>query len=419
METYTLKRAVITGLGALTPIGNNVADYWNNLTTGISGAARITRFNPERFRTQFACELKGYDPTLWLDRNDIRKTDPFTQYALIAAQQAVDDAKLDFSTMDPFDTGVIWGSGQGGMQTFEEQVKEYTQGGFNPRFNPFFVPKFITNMASGMISIRFGLMGINYTTVSACATSNTAIMDALNYIRLGKAKVIITGGSEAPVTEASIGGFCAMKAMSSRNDDPATASRPFDVTRDGFIMGEGAGALVLEEYEHAVARGAHIYAEVVGASMTADAYHMTATHPEGLGALRAMQNALGEAGLKPEDVDYLNGHATSTPVGDLSEIAAITKLFGEDPKHLSISATKSMTGHLLGAAGAIEAIAAVLSIKHSIIPPTINTTELDKAIPATMPIVLGKAIEKKVRVAMSNTFGFGGHNGIVLFREVN
>jgi 3-oxoacyl-[acyl-carrier-protein] synthase II len=419
METYTLKRAVITGLGALTPIGNNVADYWNNLTTGISGAARITRFNPERFRTQFACELKDYDPTAWLDRNDIRKTDPFTQYALIAAQQAVDDAKLDFSTMDPFDTGVIWGSGQGGMQTFEEQVKEYTLGGFNPRFNPFFVPKFITNMASGMISIRFGLMGINYTTVSACATSNTAIMDALNYIRLGKAKVIITGGSEAPVTEASIGGFCAMKAMSSRNDDPATASRPFDVTRDGFIMGEGAGALVLEEYEHAVARGAHIYAEVVGASMTADAYHMTATHPEGLGALRAMQNALGEAGLKPEDVDYLNGHATSTPVGDLSEIAAITKLFGEDPKHLSISATKSMTGHLLGAAGAIEAIAAVLSIKHGIIPPTINTTELDKAILPTMPIVLGKAIKKKVRVAMSNTFGFGGHNGIVLFREVN
>jgi 3-oxoacyl-[acyl-carrier-protein] synthase II len=419
METYTLKRAVITGLGALTPIGNNVADYWNNLTNGISGAARITRFNPERFRTQFACELKDYDPTAWLDRNDIRKTDPFTQYALIAAQQAVDDAKLDFSTMDPFDTGVIWGSGQGGMQTFEEQVKEYTQGGFNPRFNPFFVPKFITNMASGMISIRFGLMGINYTTVSACATSNTAIMDALNYIRLGKAKVIITGGSEAPVTEASIGGFCAMKAMSSRNDDPATASRPFDVTRDGFIMGEGAGALVLEEYEHAIARGAHIYAEVVGASMTADAYHMTATHPEGLGALRAMQNALNEAGLKPEDVDYLNGHATSTPVGDLSEIAAITRLFGEGPKHLSISATKSMTGHLLGAAGAIEAIASVLSIKHGIIPPTINTTELDKAIPTTMPIVLGKAIEKKVRVAMSNTFGFGGHNGIVVFREVN
>ena len=418
METYTLKRAVITGLGALTPIGNNVADYWNNLTAGTSGSARITRFNPERFRTQFACELKNYDPTTLLERNDIRKTDPFTQYALIAAQQAVDDAKLDFSTMDPFDSGVIWGSGQGGMQTFEEQVKEYTQGGFNPRFNPFFVPKFITNMASGMISIRFGLMGINYTIVSACATSNTAIMDALNYIRLGKAKVIITGGSEAPVTEASIGGFCAMKAMSSRNDDPATASRPFDVSRDGFIMGEGAGALVLEEYEHAVARGAHIYAEVVGASMTADAYHMTATHPEGLGALRAMQNALNEAGLKPEDVDYMNAHATSTPVGDLSEISAMIKLFGDNPKNLSISATKSMTGHLLGAAGAIEAIAAILSIRDGIVPPTINTKELDPAIPSTMPIVLGEAIQKKVRVAMSNTFGFGGHNGIVLFREL-
>lgn len=419
METYTLKRAVITGLGALTPIGNNVADYWNSLKAGISGAARISRFNPERFRTQFACELKNYDVTTLLDRNDIRKTDPFTQYALVAAQQAVDDAKLDFSKMDPFDSGVIWGSGQGGMLTFEEQVKEYTQGGFNPRFNPFFVPKFITNMASGMISIRFGLMGINYTTVSACATSNTAIMDALNYIRLGKAKVIITGGSEAPVTEASIGGFCAMKAMSARNDDPATASRPFDVNRDGFIMGEGAGALVVEEYEHAVARGAHIYAELVGASMTADAYHMTATHPEGLGALRAMQNALNEAGLKPEDVDYLNAHATSTPVGDLSEIAAIGTLFGNDPKNLHISATKSMTGHLLGAAGAIEAIAAIKSIETGIIAPTINTTELDPAIPSTMPIVTGKALEKKVRVAMSNTFGFGGHNGIVLFKAVD
>ena len=418
MKNNTLKRAVITGLGALTPIGNNVTDYWNSLKAGVSGAARITRFNPERFRTQFACELKDYDPTTLLDRNDIRKTDPFTQYALVAAQQAVDDAKLDFSKMDPFDSGVIWGSGQGGMMTFEDQVKEYTQGGFNPRFNPFFVPKFITNMASGMISIRFGLMGINYTTVSACATSNTAIMDALNYIRLGKAKVIITGGSEAPVTEASIGGFCAMKAMSARNDDPATASRPFDTNRDGFIMGEGAGALVLEEYEHAVARGAHIYAEVVGASMTADAYHMTATHPEGLGALRAMQNALEEADLKPEDVDYLNAHATSTPVGDLSEIAAIQKLFGENPKNLSISATKSMTGHLLGAAGAVEAIAAVLAIKNGIIPPTINTQELDSAIPASMPIVLGKAVEKKVRVAMSNTFGFGGHNGIVLFKAI-
>jgi 3-oxoacyl-[acyl-carrier-protein] synthase II len=414
----TLKRAVITGLGALTPIGNNVTDFWNNLVAGKSGAARITKFNPDPFRTQFACELKDYDPAKFLDRNDIRKTDPFTQYALIAAQQAVTDSGLDFSKMDPFDSGVIWGSGQGGMLTFEEQVKEYTLGNFVPRFNPFFVPKLIANMASGMISIRFGLMGINYTTVSACSTSNTAIMDALNYIRLGKAKVIITGGSEAPITEASVGGFCAMKAMSTHNDDPATASRPFDTERDGFVMGEGAAALVLEEYEHAIARGAHIYAEVAGAAMTADAYHMTATHPEGLGALQAMKRALEDAELTPQDVDYLNAHATSTPVGDLSELAAIRTLFGEAPKHLHISATKSMTGHLLGAAGAIEAIASVLSINNDIIPPTINTSNPDPAIPAGLQIVLGNAVQKKVSVAMSNTFGFGGHNGIVVFREV-
>ncbi|MCF6408063.1 beta-ketoacyl-ACP synthase II [Chitinophaga filiformis] len=414
----TLKRAVITGLGALTPIGNNVTDFWNNLVAGKSGAARITKFNPDPFRTQFACELKEYDPAKFLDRNDIRKTDPFTQYALIAAQQAVTDSGLDFSKMDPFDSGVIWGSGQGGMLTFEEQVKEYTLGNFVPRFNPFFVPKLIANMASGMISIRFGLMGINYTTVSACSTSNTAIMDALNYIRLGKAKVIITGGSEAPITEASVGGFCAMKAMSTRNDDPATASRPFDTERDGFVMGEGAAALVLEEYEHAVARGAHIYAEVAGAAMTADAYHMTATHPEGLGALQAMKRALEDAELTPRDVDYLNAHATSTPVGDLSELAAIRTLFGEAPEHLHISATKSMTGHLLGAAGAIEAIASILSINNDIVPPTINTSNPDPAIPAGLQIVMGNAVQKKVSVAMSNTFGFGGHNGIVVFREV-
>ncbi|HJT73899.1 MAG TPA: beta-ketoacyl-ACP synthase II, partial [Chitinophaga sp.] len=365
----TFKRAVITGLGALTPIGNNVADFWNSLVTGKSGAARIAKFDPSLFRTQFACELKDYDPSKWLDRNDIRKTDPFTQYALVAAQQAVDDAGIDFKTMDPFDAGVIWGSGQGGMQTFEEQVREYTTGGYQPRFNPFFVPKLISNMASGMISIRFGLMGINYTTVSACSTSNTAIMDALNYIRLGKAKVIITGGSEAPITEASVGGFCAMKAMSTRNNDPAAASRPFDKERDGFVMGEGAGALVVEEYEHAVARGAKIYAELAGAAMTADAYHMTATHPEGLGAYEAMKRALEDADLTPDQVDYLNAHATSTPVGDISEIAAITKLFGDHPAHLSVSATKSMTGHLLGAAGAIEAIASILSITNSKVPP--------------------------------------------------
>lgn len=414
-----MKRAVITGLGALTPIGNTTAVFWENLVKGRSGAARISKFDPSRFRTQFAGEIKGFDVQQLLDKGDIRKTDPFTQYAMVAADEAIKDAGLDFSKMDPFDTGVIWGSGQGGMQTFEEQVKEYTAGGFNPRFSPYFVPKLIANMAAGMISIKYGLMGINYTTVSACSTSNTAIMDALNYIRLGKAKVIITGGSEAPVTEASVGGFCAMKAMSTRNDDPATASRPFDVERDGFVMGEGAGALVVEEYEHAKARGAHIYAEVAGAAMTADAYHMTATHPEGLGAHRAMQLALEDAGLNVSQVDHLNAHATSTPVGDLSETAAIAKLFGDKPAHLHISATKSMTGHLLGAAGAIEAIACILSIKHGIVPPTINTTQPDPAIPAGLQIVLQQALEKKIKVAMSNTFGFGGHNGIVVFRDID
>ncbi|MDR6567545.1 beta-ketoacyl-ACP synthase II [Chitinophaga ginsengisegetis] len=412
-----MKRVVITGMGTVSPVGNNVTDFWNSLVNGKSGAATISHFDASRFRTQFAHELKGFDPTALLDKGEVRKTDPFTQYALVAADQAVKDSGLDFSTMDPFDTGVIWGSGQGGMQTFEEQVTEYVSGDFNPRFSPYFVPKLITNMASGMISIKYGLMGINYTTVSACATSNTAIMDALTYIRLGKAKVIVTGGSEAPITPASVGGFCAMKAMSVRNDDPTTASRPFDVHRDGFVMGEGAGALILEEYEHAKARGAHIYAEVAGAAMTADAYHMTATHPEGLGALRAMQLALEDAGLNKEEVNYLNAHATSTPVGDLSEIAAIGKMFGAAPAHLHISATKSMTGHLLGAAGAIEAIASVMSIQKGIIPPTINTQELDAAIPSTLQIVLGTAIEKEVNVAMSNTFGFGGHNGIVVFRK--
>ncbi|MGO4293361.1 beta-ketoacyl-ACP synthase II [Chitinophaga sp. RAB17] len=413
-----MKRVVITGMGTVSPIGNTVTDFWNSLINGKSGAATIAHFDASRFRTRFAHELKGFDATTLLDKAEVRKTDPFTQYALVAADQAIRDSGLDFSSMDPFDTGVIWGSGQGGMQTFEEQVTEYVTGDFNPRFSPYFVPKLITNMASGMISIKYGLMGINYTTVSACATSNTAIMDALTYIRIGKAKVMVTGGSEAPVTPASVGGFCAMKAMSVRNEDPATASRPFDVDRDGFVMGEGAGALILEEYEHAKARGAHIYAEVAGAAMTADAYHMTATHPEGLGAFRAMQLALEDAGLNKEDVDYLNAHATSTPVGDLSEIAAIGKLFGATPDHLHISATKSMTGHLLGAAGAIEAIASVKSIEQGIIPPTINTQQLDPAIPAGLQIILTTAIEKKVSVAMSNTFGFGGHNGIVVFRKI-
>jgi 3-oxoacyl-[acyl-carrier-protein] synthase II len=413
-----MNRVVVTGMGALTPIGNDVPTYVSNLWAGTSGAAPITRFKAERFRTRFAAELKQFNAAAFLDRNELRKTDLFTQYALVAAEQAIKDSGLDFSAMDPFDTGVIWGTGQGGMQTFEEQVAEYIGGDRNPRFNPFFVPKLIANMASGMISIKYRLMGINYTTVSACATSNTAIMDALNYIRLGKAKVIITGGSEAPITEASVGGFCAMKAMSVRNDDPGAASRPFDINRDGFVMGEGAGALVLEDYEHARKRGAKIYAEVAGAAMTADAWHMTATHPEGLGAFHAMRLALQDAGINAGEVDYVNMHATSTPVGDLSEIAAITKLFGNDMGGVHLSATKSMTGHLLGAAGAIEAIASIASINENRIPPTINTQDLDPELPAGAQIVLKEAIEKKVQVAMSNTFGFGGHNGIVVFRKM-
>jgi 3-oxoacyl-[acyl-carrier-protein] synthase II len=413
-----MNRVVITGMGALTPIGNDVASFKKSLLAGVSGAGPITRFNASRFRTKFACELKDFNAASLLDKNELRKTDLFTQYALVAADQAIKDSGLDFSTMDPFDTGVIWGSGQGGMQTFEEQVAEYVQGDRNPRFNPFFVPKLIVNMASGMISIKYRLMGINYTTVSACATSNTAIMDALNYIRLGKAKVMITGGSESPITEASVGGFCAMKAMSVRNEDPATASRPFDVDRDGFVMGEGAGALVLEDYEHARKRGARIYAEVAGAAMTADAWHMTATHPEGLGAYHAMRLALKDAALNTADVDYVNVHATSTPVGDLSEMAAISKLFGNDLQSVQISATKSMTGHLLGAAGAIEAIASVLSINEGVIPATINTQQPDPQLPAGVRIVMQHAVEKKVNVAMSNTFGFGGHNGIVVFKKI-
>ena len=413
-----MKRVVVTGLGAITPIGNDVSTFWNNLIAGKSGAARITKFDPALYRTQIAAEVKDFNPAAFLDKSEIKRTDPFTQYALAAAAEAIKDSGLNFSAMDPYDTGVIWGSGQGGMLTFEEQVKEYTLNDFRPRFSPFFVPKLITNMASGLISIKYGLMGINYSTVSACATSNTAIMDAFSYIRWGKAKVMVTGGSEAPITEASVGGFAAMKAMSTRNDSPKTACRPFDANRDGFLMAEGAGALILEEYEHAKARNATIYAELAGAAMTADAYHMTSTHPEGSGALKAMQLALEDAGLNPSDVDYLNAHATSTPVGDLSEIKATTRLMEGHPSKLHISATKSMTGHLLGAAGAVEAIASILSIKNGLIPPTINVTDPDPAIPAGLNIVYDGTLEKEVNVAMSNTFGFGGHNAIVVFRKI-
>lgn len=413
-----LNRVVVTGLGAVTPLGNDINTFWANALAGVSGAARITRFDPSQFRTQFACEVKGFDPTTLLDRNDLKRTDLFTQYAIATSDEAIKDSGFDFSKMDPFDVGVIWGTGQGGMITFEQQVTEYAQGNGSPRYSPFFVPKFLTNMASGMISIRHGYMGINYTAVSACATSNTAIMDAFNYIRLGKAKIIITGGSEAPIVEASIGGFSAMKAMSARNDDPQAASRPFDVERDGFVMGEGAGALVLEEYEHAVKRGAKIYAELTGAAMTADAYHMTSTHPEGLGAAQAMRLVLKEAGIQMHDVDYLNMHATSTPIGDLSEIKAVVALTGDEKTNMQIGATKSMTGHLLGAAGAVEAIICLLAIRDQVLPPTINTENLDPALPSNLNIVGKHAIDHKVNVAMSNTFGFGGHNGIVMFKKI-
>lgn len=413
-----LKRVVITGIGALTPIGNNVPDFWESILAGKSGAGIITRFDASLFRTQVACELKDYDPKAHFDRSEIKRTDLFTQYALIASDEAIKDSGFVFNQMSPYDVGVIWGTAQGGMDTYEEQVTEYAKGDGHPRFSPFFIPKFLGNMASGLISLRHGYMGINYTAMSACATSNSAIMDAFNYIRLGKAKIIISGGSEAPISPASVGGFAAMKAMTHRNEDPQTASRPFDAHRDGFVMGEGAAALVLEEYEHAVARGAKIYAEVGGAAMTADAYHMTSTHPEGLGALQAMKFALEEAGLTIKDVDYLNAHATSTSVGDLSEIKAISAMVGTEKNSLYISATKSMTGHLLGAAGAIEAIICLLAMRDSIIPATINTAELDATIPDNMNIVICKTITHPVKVAMSNTFGFGGHNGIVVFKAV-
>lgn len=412
-----MKRVVITGLGALTPIGNTIDTFWNNSINGVSGAGLITRFNAEKFKTRLACEVRDFKPETYLTHNEIKRSDLFTQYALYTAAQAMEDSGLDVAKMDPFDIGVIWGVGQGGMETFENEVRDFTLGDSTPRFNPFFVPKLIVNMASGMISMKYGLQGINYTTVSACATSNTAIMDAYNYIKLGKAKVFITGGSEAPITPASMGGFAAMKAMSTRNDDPKTASRPFDSNRDGFVMGEGAGALILEDYEHAVKRGAKIYAEVVGASMTADAYHMTSPHPEGIGAAKAMQLALEEARLNPEQIDYINMHATSTPVGDISELNAVKKVF-TNSSNLSISATKSMTGHLLGAAGAIEAILSIKAINHNIIPATINLHEPDKNIPGDIHIVANTAIEKKVTAVMSNAFGFGGHNGIIVLKKI-
>ncbi|MEQ8549747.1 MAG: beta-ketoacyl-ACP synthase II [Cyclobacteriaceae bacterium] len=412
-----MKRVVITGMGTITSLGHNVRDFWQNIVAGKSGAAPITKFNTAHFKTKFACEVKDFQPNTYLDRNEIKRSDLFTQYALYASTEAINDSGIDLKSISPFDIGVIWGSGNGGMGTFEEEVKAYSSNEYRPHFSPFFVPKLLSNMASGLISMKFGLMGINHTTVTACASANSALMEAFNYIRLGKAKLFVSGGSEAPVTEAAIGGFNAMRAMSVNNERPEEACRPFDQARDGFVMGEGSGAMILEEYEHAKARGAKIYAEIVGAAMTADAYHISSSHPEGLGAAHAMNLALEEGGINAADVDYLNTHATSTPVGDLSEINAARKVFGDNPEKLKISATKSMTGHLLGAAGAIEGIICVKALQDGIVPPTINTSALDPAIPKTFDVVTKESQQVKLNYAMSNTFGFGGHNAIVLFKR--
>lgn len=411
-----MKRVVVTGMGAITPLGNNVEAFFDALKNGKSGAAPITRFDTEKFKTRFACEVKGFDPLEYLEKAEVRKYDLFVQYALGAVYQALKQSGIKDSELDYTRAGVIWGSGNGGFTTFEEQVSEFAKSDGTPRFNPYFILKTIPNMASGAISIKHGFKGINYTVITACAASNSAFMDAFNYIRWGKADVIISGGSEAAITPAAIGGFSSIKALSTRNDDPVTASRPFDSQRDGFVLGEGAGALVLEEYEHAVKRGAPILAELVGAAMTADAYHMSATHPEGEGAYTAMKLALEDAGLQTSDIDYINAHATSTEIGDLSEVSAIHRLFGNNP-NLVISATKSMTGHLLGGAGAIEAIASIQAIRKGIVPATMGVTELDTAIPKDLNIITQKAITKDVKIAMSNTFGFGGHNAIVIFKK--
>lgn len=412
------RRVVVTGLGAVTPLGNTVPEFWSNLISGKSGAAPITRFDTSKFKTKFACEVKNFNPLNYFEKPEVRKIDPFTQYALVSSDEALKDSKLDLDKIDKTRVGVIWGSGNGGFYTFQQEVMEYAKGDGTPRFNPYFIPKVIVDIASGWISMKYGFMGLNFTTVSACATSTTALIDAMNYIRWNKADIIVTGGSEAAVNEAGIGGFGALKALSTRNDDPATASRPFDVGRDGFVMGEGGAALILEEYEHAKARGAKIYAEVAGGGMSADAYHLTATHPEGAGAILGMKWALEDAGLNTTDVDYLNPHATSTPVGDESEMKAVSKLFGSHKEKLLISATKSATGHLLGGAGAIESIICIKAIETGNIPATINTREIDPTLPAGLNFITGQSIRKDIRVALSNTFGFGGHNASAAFVKV-
>jgi 3-oxoacyl-[acyl-carrier-protein] synthase II len=412
------RRVVVTGLGALTPIGNTLSAYWEGLLAGTSGAAEITYFDPSLFKTQFACELKNFDPLDHLDRKEVRKYDRFAQYALVSVAEAIEDAELSIEKVDKDRVGVIWGAGIGGLETFQNEVLNFAASNENPRFNPFFIPKMIADIAPGLISIKYGFRGPNFATVSACASASNAMIDALNYIRLGYADVMITGGSEAAVTKAGIGGFNAMHALSKRNEDPKTASRPFDKDRDGFVLGEGAGALVLESYEHAIARGATIYAELAGGGLSADAHHMTAPHPEGLGAKKVMENCLKDAQLKPEEVDAINMHGTSTPLGDIAESNAIVAVFEEHAYKMNINSTKSMTGHLLGAAGAVEAIASIMAIKHDIVPPTINHQTPDENIDQKINFTFITPQKRTVNVALSNTFGFGGHNACLVFKKI-
>lgn len=413
-----LKRVVVTGLGALTPIGNTLPEFWEGLKNGKSGAAPITRFDTTQFKTKFACEVKNFDVGNFLDRKEARKMDPFAQYAMVAVDEAIKDSQLPLQELNPNRVGVIWGSGIGGLLTFQEEVKSYAKGDGTPRFNPFFIPKMIPDLSAGHISIKYGFRGPNYVTVSACASSTNALYDAYTYLRLGKADIIVSGGSEAAICEAGVGGFNALRALSERNDSPQTASRPYDKDRDGFVLGEGAGALILEEYEHAKKRGAKIYGEIIGGGMSSDAYHITAPHPEGAGIIQVMYNALEEACIKPEEVDYINTHGTSTPLGDIGEIKAIQKVFGQHAYNTNISSTKSMTGHLLGAAGAIETIACLLAINQSIIPPTINHFSDDPDLDPRLNMTFNNAQKRNVNIALSNTFGFGGHNFSILLRKL-
>jgi 3-oxoacyl-[acyl-carrier-protein] synthase II len=413
-----LKRVVVTGIGAITPIGNTADEFWHGLSNGVSGAARITKFDPSNFRCHFACEIKNFDVTQFIPPKEARKMDAFTQYALVTAEEAFKDSNIDLEAVNREKFGVIWGAGIGGLRSYEEEVMAFAKNESMPRFSPFFINKMIADSASGQISIKYGLRGPNYVTVSACASTNNAVIDAFNYIRLGRMNLCVTGGSEAGITYAGIGGFTSMRAMSERNDDPATASRPYDKDRDGFVLGEGGAAIILEEYEHAIARGAKIYCELVGGGFSSDAYHITAPHPDGYGAFLSMKDALEDAQMQPEDIDYINTHGTSTPIGDPQEVKAIQQLFGEHAYKLSISSTKSMTGHLLGAAGAVESIAAILAIKHQVVPPTINLFNVDEAIDPRLDLTPNKAKAREINAVLSNCFGFGGHNATLIFKKI-